>query len=819
MYSRPKLRRNFDIVTLNDFSSIFKSEHNKIKFQGKNVQEFIQKVIPLLDGHNTFNDIIELLQDFKRLDVENCIALLDKNNMIEEGDTQAYYQSNVKNSPQLQLFRELGILPNLALKRIRDVRVAIFGIGGYGAYLASALANEGVVQIKCLDPSIVREEDPYLSTIYQKEDIGKRKEEALKKNLEARFSSLQVQVSNLSKVNQTEIEKWIDDCNIAICCVDKGFSSIFFWLNKATLDLGIPWLSASIEGMEGMIGPMVIPKETACYMCYNMRLLSNESSYSDAMAYQKFLDNNKKDELYRRSNFSINMVMMANLLAMEALKFILQFPSQSVVGNIRLINFATMESTFHNVLRRPDCPHCGLNFKKKDLNRIVRSEKSQIQSPDILMLERSLVSSRVGVIKKVIKIQKDETIPELPYVYASTLSNFNYSNEAKEDLLLCSGKALTIHEAKRGALGESVERYCGSQYDEKDLRFASYKELESVAMNPRELVLYAEEQYASKKISCARFSEDAVLGWTDGISLLSLERCFVPAIGVYLQYVPRSFDEFIILPTSNGLAAGASFKQAALAALLEVVERDAFLITWLCKLSMPLVDLETIHTKEITDLIRMYERLGIKIFVNSLLLDTAIPTFMATGCNITNRGPAAVVGLSAHPNSEYGILKAIMEIGQVYPHIKNAMKQSDYDTRLNEMMTFENVKTLFDHELLYTSEAMLYAFDFLLKNEQYVSVRDLPTFCGSTNDQLNYCLENLKKTGVDVVCVDVSTTDISSLGLTVNKIIIPGFQPMHFGYYETRLGGHRLFDIPLNLGFLDHKLALSDLNRIPHPLG
>lgn len=25
-----------------------------------------------------------------------------------------------------------------------------------------------------------------------------------------------------------------------------------------------------------------------------------------------------------------------------------------------------------------------------------------------------------------------------------------------------------------------------------------------------------------------------------------------------------------------------------------------------------------------------------------------------------------------------------MEIGQVYPHIKNAMKQSDYDTRLNE---------------------------------------------------------------------------------------------------------------------------------------
>src|SRR5262249_45354801 len=42
--------------------------------------------------------------------------------------------------------------------------------------------------------------------------------------------------------------------------------------------------------------------------------------------------------------------------------------------------------------------------------------------------------------------------------------------------------------------------------------------------------------------------------------------------------------------TSSGLAAGWSFEEAALAGLLELVERDAFVLVWSNRLTLPLVD-------------------------------------------------------------------------------------------------------------------------------------------------------------------------------------------------------------------------------------
>lgn len=52
------------------------------------------------------------------------------------------------------------------------------------------------------------------------------------------------------------------------------------------------WCAASIEGVEGIIGPTIIPGETPCYMCYKMQTAATrEKSYSDAMAYYEYLDN------------------------------------------------------------------------------------------------------------------------------------------------------------------------------------------------------------------------------------------------------------------------------------------------------------------------------------------------------------------------------------------------------------------------------------------------------------------------------------------------------------------------------------------------
>jgi ribosomal protein S12 methylthiotransferase accessory factor len=440
-----------------------------------------------------------------------------------------------------------------------------------------------------------------------------------------------------------------------------------------------------------------------------------------------------------------------------------------------------------------------------------------MQSLDILNLESTLVSSKTGIIRNLGRLRNDEFEPELPYVFGLSLSNFNYT-EDEFPFQTCSGKGLTIGQAKRSALGEAVERYCASQYSEDKIIISSFDSLDK-AVNPADLVLYSQEQYRAHSFKFARFSRDANLGWVEGVSLLSNNRMFVPAVGVYLYYTPITHDDHLFSGTSNGLACGNTREMALKNALLEVIERDAFLITWFCKLPMPKIELDSISNLSTKRLIEGYERRGVKVHVNALMLDTKIPTFMATAIDTSENGPSAVVGLSADPNVEAGILKSILEIGQLRPHLKRQMRASSYIESMKKFESLENVKTIEDHELFYTSHKTLSCFDFLLNNNNCIELEQLPNHIADDAGQLQYCIESVSKTGSDIIFIDLSTPDISELGLSTVRVIVTEFQPIHFGYNEERLGGKRLFEIPYKLGYAPKTLKAEDLNSFPHPLG
>jgi ribosomal protein S12 methylthiotransferase accessory factor len=104
-------------------------------------------------------------------------------------------------------------------------------------------------------------------------------------------------------------------------------------------------------------------------------------------------------------------------------------------------------------------------------------------------------------------------------------------------------------------------------------------------------------------------------------------------------------------------------------------------------------------------------------------------------------------------------------------------------------------------------------------NTRSIKVSEIPCVSGGVDKHLDYCINNLRKIGYDAIVVDVTTPDIGCYGLTVVRVIIPGFQPMHFGYNECRLGANRLFTLPKKIGFSDHNLTVDELNTFPHPLG
>jgi ribosomal protein S12 methylthiotransferase accessory factor len=83
---------------------------------------------------------------------------------------------------------------------------------------------------------------------------------------------------------------------------------------------------------------------------------------------------------------------------------------------------------------------------------------------------------------------------------------------------------------------------------------------------------------------------------------------------------------------------------------------------------------------------------------------------------------------------------------------------------------------------------------------------------------LSALVEGACAAGARVAYVDLTAPEIAPLGPRVVRCFVTGFQPIHFGHGEGRLGGRRLYEAPVRWGLHRHALAEPDLNPCPHPL-
>jgi molybdopterin/thiamine biosynthesis adenylyltransferase len=176
------------------------------------------------------------MTNYKRENIIRCVNLLAKHNLIEEGNimqmTDPDYQIR-RPKPQIEFLKDMDMCVDVALKKLREGTVAVFGLGAHGASLVLALANEGIGRIKCLDPSLVSNEDLYLSSWpYQENDIGKRREDVLFHYIENTFPSTTMDITHLQNVSEHDVERCVEGCDFGVCCIDKGFSSMNYWLNR-----------------------------------------------------------------------------------------------------------------------------------------------------------------------------------------------------------------------------------------------------------------------------------------------------------------------------------------------------------------------------------------------------------------------------------------------------------------------------------------------------------------------------------------------------------------------------------------------------------
>ncbi|MFW9940482.1 MAG: YcaO-like family protein [Candidatus Thorarchaeota archaeon] len=432
---------------------------------------------------------------------------------------------------------------------------------------------------------------------------------------------------------------------------------------------------------------------------------------------------------------------------------------------------------------------------------------------DVVKSGYRFVSYKTGIIKAILEqpIEQDD-----PYIFSFGTVMNDTSRFSKHKCSVRNGGAgLTREKALLATIGEAIERYCSSFYNRENLIFGSYIEHENYAVHPNNFILFSDKQYYQENFPFKPFTAISKIYWTWGYSLIYNKPKLVPACFTYLPYGYTKEETFLGPSISTGLSCGNSLEEAILTGIYECIERDAFTIMWLNKLSMPVVKIDE-NKNQIGKIIHdKFVISNIDYYVCDITSDIGIPTFYVLAIGNSSDGMLACVGSATRLNSEDAILKALVESAQGRPYLRYVLRK-DPNWTCGE--NFCNLRSFDDHGRLYSSMPELIPKLLFIKQPASRLLRELPNLSSSKIvDDIKFCLKKLSGMGLDVIVIDLTTRDVKEVGFSVVRVIIPGLHPLHGNHQFRFLGGNRLYNVPRILGYTQKDTTEEELYAWPHP--
>jgi len=438
------------------------------------------------------------------------------------------------------------------------------------------------------------------------------------------------------------------------------------------------------------------------------------------------------------------------------------------------------------------------------------------------------VSSRTGLIRR---LYFEPLYPDDPAVY--------WAVSEPAELTPLVGRAVpnrgdaaaaSPQRAAMKALGETLERYCAAFYWPDELVAGRADALPGRAVDLRQLVLFEAAQYAasvppivdpkqagteptsSKRFHFSPLDPDVPLRWTRARSLPTGDMVFVPAAFVHMPYAYDYPAEPIIADqVSTGLACGSSLAEACYKGLMEVTERDAFMLTWHHRVPARAIRLDTIEDPATVDLLARFERLPVTVEAFLISLDIDIPVVLVAVAG--QQRPFHVVGAAADLSAHRALQLALEEAALSFCGIR---RLSEPQSAWPSAGDFSDIDDLRRHAVAHaTSERLKASLEFL-RGGDTIDLEPGAPARPSWREALRIATTLIAKAGHDVLAVDLTTIDVDDLGFKVARIVVPGFQPLDINHNHRHLGGRRLRDIADRLG-PPARFSAETLNPLPHP--
>jgi ribosomal protein S12 methylthiotransferase accessory factor len=362
------------------------------------------------------------------------------------------------------------------------------------------------------------------------------------------------------------------------------------------------------------------------------------------------------------------------------------------------------------------------------------------------------------------------------------------------------------------ALAESLERLFALSFGRRErVVTARYTDIVGEALDPRLFPLFAEAQYAAPDFPLARFDPDTPIEWVWGLDLAAGTPILVAADLVFASRAPAS----IYQANSNGAACHASLPQAVVNGLCETVERDALMVAWLNRLSLPRVAIG-VGDPDPWSVRATLAQLDFDLEHVDLTTDVDIPVLLAVLRD--RRNPDFfMLNMVASTDPQAQLRKLYRELAQfIQPYLGDS-------TALSNACTFDDnpdrVVAFPDHVAYYQSARRNREACFLTAGpatRRFGAGTYLRESHGARS-LLETLAARLALRGHRTIVVNCSAPLLRDAGMHAVKVLVPGLQPLNCGHRLRALGGERVVALAQRMGYAPRRRAVDELNPWPHP--
>ncbi|WP_416515837.1 TOMM precursor leader peptide-binding protein [Bacillus velezensis] len=619
--------------------------------------------------------------------------------------------------------------------------------------------------------------------------------------------------------------KYIEETSIVLSCRDNKAIRKELEIQEFALENNIPLLRVCIDITKIFIGPWIVPnRNSGCINCCEKRLITAHPN--------KEILKQKTDDysIYGEIKDVIeepSILFYVNMIYNQINYYIKEDSTELLSGRVYIGDLITLEGRTHLFQPNPLCYVCSTlpedssSFAMIDFKDHFSWDKDKYRTNNTLSrktLRKYYLDYQTGLVTHIFRNQSK--IRWMPFVVAEMPL---FEGEEKE---YGSGRTYNFYDSENSSILEALERYVGMhpRRTKTNIR-GSYNQLKEIAINPERLTLHNKNQYNEPGYKFEYYTDDLELNWCWSYSWKEKQSKLLPETMVYYRLLNQEEQKHnrFVYETSNGCALGSSIEEAIFYGLLEVIERDAFLVAWYTQRPLTKISLDNAKDKNLLIIKDLIESQGYELYIFDTTMETGIPSVWVLIVNPDNNASVKTYSAAgAHPNPEKAILSALVEVSTSFAiYEEEFIKQRD---KAAEMVKDSGkVQVMNDHVLLYSHPDAYERLSFLFSKDNIEDIDKQYKSWYENNPDDNFTNEVIKLMNKvttifgDIFIVNQTSLELEELNLNGVKVLVEGMLTMSFGHQYRRINLKRLQHAVKFLKSNKTIKSEQDINPYPHP--